>query len=84
MTGLARRLGAVLPTEAASPPAWRAHDPLREILARLTIAAELHDDAAVDRLIDQALDHPYLGRRLAGRVIVRTGEALAGQGPPPS
>lgn len=25
MTGLARRLAVALPTEAASPPAWRGH-----------------------------------------------------------
>lgn len=91
MTALVRRAAALLPAEAASPPAWRGHpdeDPgLFEVLGRgrLTTAVTIRDDAAVDRLLDALLDDPYLGRRLAGRVIVRTGQALANteEGPPP-
>lgn len=88
MSVLTRWAGALVPTEPA-PEVWRAPEPspLREILGgplegRLAAAVEAQDDAAVDRLLDVLLDHPYLGRRLAGRVIVRTGQALAGVGPP--
>jgi hypothetical protein len=86
VTALVRGLARCLPIEAASPPAWRRPEPdatLREVLGhgRLAAAVEHGDHARVDELLDVLLDHRYLGRRLAGRVIVRTGQAIAG---PPS
>jgi hypothetical protein len=87
MTALTRRLALAVPTEAASPPAWRGHPDARlvEVLGagRLTAAVALRDDDAVDRLVDVLLADPYLGRRLAARVWVGMGAAIAGEGPPP-
>jgi hypothetical protein len=81
VTALAR-LAAVLPFDNAPYPAAcpsTPDGPLREVLgnARLAAAVELGDWARVDELLDVLLDHPKLGRRLAGRVIVRTGQAIA-------
>lgn len=85
MTALVRRAVALLPTEAASPPAWRGHPDahLVEVLGRgrLTAAIELRDDTAVDRLVDVLLADPYLGPRVAGRVWTAMGDAIAGTTP---
>lgn len=85
VTALVRRLGLVLPTEAASAPAWRGHPPagvLREVLGgpldgRLAAAVEHQDDARVDAHLRVLLADPYLGPRIRRLVGEDFGHALA-------
>lgn len=76
------RVATLLPTEAASPTAWRAPNRptarVWQILGRgrLAIALDTGDLDAAGRCVDELLADPVLGQLIASRYLSPAGRAL--------